>query len=72
MLGFKRTKNVTLKNTTFSQNTLYGIKEDQSGRPVVINCVFNGNGYDYYHETLTDLTMEQLNALEENEGNRRQ
>ena len=59
-----------IKNTTFSQNTLYGIKEDHGGQPVVINCVFNGNGYDYYRQTLTDLTMEQLNELEENEGNR--
>lgn len=58
-----------VNNCLFQENTVYGIKEDQGGRPVVMNCRFVGNGINYYHETLTDITMEQLNEIEGNYGN---
>ena len=60
----------------FLENTVYGIKEDKGegseGRPVVINCRFGGNRYDYYHQDLAIITLEELNAIVENEDNRQQ
>jgi len=60
----------------FLENTIYGIKEDKgeesSGRPVVIDCRFGGNRYDYYHQDLAVITLEELNGLEGNQGNGRQ
>jgi hypothetical protein len=60
----------------FLENTVYGIKEDKGEgsvrRPVVINCRFGANRYDYYHQGLAVITLEELNALEGNQGNRRQ
>lgn len=51
------------------ENNVYGIKEDEGGRPVVKDCRFTGNGVDYYHLDLTEISLEQLNALPGNEGN---
>jgi hypothetical protein len=51
------------------KNNVYGIKEDESGRPVVKGCRFSGNGVDYYHLELTEISMEQLNGMPGNEGN---
>jgi hypothetical protein len=60
----------TISYTTFSGNTLYAIKEE-NGWPKVTHCTFTGNGIDYYHDTLTKITLEQLNTLpgRGNEGN---
>lgn len=58
-----------IDNTRFEGNTLYGIKEDFGGRPVVTDCHFSNNGIDYYHEELTALSMEQLNNVDGNSGN---
>jgi hypothetical protein len=58
-----------VSNSTFSNNLSYGIKEDAGGHPVVTGCLFSGNGMDYYHQTLTELTMAQLNDIEGNSGN---
>lgn len=59
-----------ISGTTFSDNTLYAIKEE-NGWPKVTHCTFTGNGVDYYHDTLTKITVEQLNTLPDrgNEGN---
>jgi hypothetical protein len=58
-----------VRNCSFQENSLYGIKEDEGGRPLVISCSFFGNGMDYYHETLTEITMDELNQIEGNSGN---
>lgn len=59
-----------IRETVFENNLLYGIKEDNGGRPLVSNCLFAGNGIDYYHQELTGITMEELNSIGENHGNR--
>ncbi len=59
----------TVNNCSFLDNTIYGIKEDEGGRPLVIDCRFTGNGMNYYHETLTDISMEELNGINGNRGN---
>ena len=59
-----------IEQTQFEKNTFCGIKEDFSGRPLVTDCRFINNGIDYYHEELTALSMEQLNGIEGNSGNR--
>lgn len=59
----------TIENTLFINNSRYGIKEDQDGRPIVINCTFNNNWIDYYHQKLSQITMDELNNLEGNSGN---
>ena len=58
-----------VSNTSFMNNTLYGIKEDDGGRPVVINCQFSGNGMDYYSELATEINIDQLNQIVGNSGN---
>jgi hypothetical protein len=62
-----------VSGTLFTGNTLYAIKEED-GWPKVTDCIFSGNGIDYYHDTLTKITLEQLNTLPErgNEGNHNQ
>jgi hypothetical protein len=51
-----------ISGTIFTSNTLYAIKEE-NGWPIVTDCIFTGNGIDYYHDTLTKITLEQLNGL---------
>jgi hypothetical protein len=58
-----------VSNSSFCNNSSYGIKEDDGGHPVVTGCLFSGNGMDYYHQTLTELTMVELNNQEGNSGN---
>ena len=58
-----------VQKSIFLNNLIYGIKEDEGGRPKVVECVFTGNGLNYYHETLTAITVEQLNAINGNQGN---
>lgn len=62
-----------ISGTLFSGNRLYAVKEE-NGWPRVTHCTFTGNGIDYYHDTLTKITPEQLNALPDrgNEGNQNQ
>lgn len=57
-----------ITNCVFESNT-YGIKEDSGAAPVVIGCGFSGNKVDYYHATMTRITMDQLNAISGNSGN---
>lgn len=70
------TPRVDVSGSSFLENTKYGIKEDESGRPRVINCLFSGNNMDYYSATEPDLTMDELNQLnnitDEGLKNRRQ
>jgi hypothetical protein len=60
--------NPAINSCVFKHN-VYGIKEDESGRPVTKNCRFSGNGVDYYHLEMTEISMEQVNGIPENEGN---
>jgi hypothetical protein len=57
-----------IANCTF-RNNIYGIKEDEGGRPTVTDCAFTGNEIPYYHETLTRITTGQLNQIPGNRGN---
>lgn len=57
-----------IKNCTF-RNNIYGIKEDEGGQPTVTSCVFTSNEIPYYHETLTKITIDQLNQILGNNGN---
>ncbi len=58
-----------LIGTQFIDNLLYGIKEDNGGRPIVIDSTFTGNGIDYYHQELNKITIEELNNIDGNSGN---
>lgn len=62
----------TIRNIYFESNVWYGIKEDEGGRPSVIDCIFKDNGIDYYHEYLTEINIDQLNNIEGNYGNRKE
>ena len=59
----------TVWNCSFLDNSVYGIKEDEGGRPVVKDCTFSGNGMDYYSEKDTDLTIDEVNQIPGNSGN---
>jgi len=61
--------NPTVGGCKFLNNIEYGIKEDEGGRPAVTDSMFTGNGIDYYRETLTEITMDELNGIEGNSGN---
>jgi hypothetical protein len=60
-----------INGSTFTNNAIYGIKEDGGGIPVVKNCVFNNNGIDYYDEVNTEITIDELNDKPQNSGNRK-
>jgi hypothetical protein len=51
-------------------NSEYGIKEDVAGDFVVRGMTFSGNGVDYYRAGTTGITIQELNALTGNGGNR--
>lgn len=59
----------TIENTTIRDHLWYGIKEDQNGRSIMIDCIFSNNQLDYYHYDLLRITLDQLNAIEGNSGN---
>ena len=58
-----------IKGTLFENNIWYGVKEDQHSEPRLINCVFDSNQINYYHEILTEITDEKLNQINGNSGN---
>ena len=60
---------LVVDGSTFTDNLYYGIKEDGGASPVVTECDFFGNGYDYYDSNLTVLDIEELNGLDGNSGN---
>ncbi|MGQ9779217.1 MAG: Ig-like domain-containing protein [Bacillota bacterium] len=59
---------ITVESCRFESNLVYGIKEDNGCSPLVLNCVFVGNGINYYDEILTELTVDELNTAP-NRGN---
>ncbi|NLW48613.1 MAG: PKD domain-containing protein [Firmicutes bacterium] len=64
--------NPFIRNSKFQNNNWYGIKEDGECKPVVENCIFSQNEVDYYQDQLTMITMEELNGLPGNEGNKKE
>lgn len=52
-----------IDGTRFIGSARYGIKEDAGASPVVTNCVFDSNTYDYYDEVLTVVDAVGINAL---------
>lgn len=58
----------SITNSTF-QWLVYGIKEDENGRPTVIKCTFKDNEVDYYHEQFSRITIDCLNQIEGNKDN---
>jgi hypothetical protein len=63
-----------IRDTQVSHNTWYGIKEDAMAatdgvRPQVKGCLFNRNGYHYYHDQQKDIGMAELNLHAGNENN---
>lgn len=58
-----------IHQSTFKDNVLYGIKEDAGANPVVVECLFSGNRFDYYDQELTNISIEELNGLGTNQGN---
>ncbi len=60
-----------VESSAFTNNFHYGIKEDAGGNPVVTDCSFSGNGVaPYYDEEETEISVERLNQLGVNRGNR--
>jgi hypothetical protein len=53
---------VKVTGCTFQDNTVYGIKEDNGCNPMIENCIFQGNGINYYDQNLFELSVEQLNT----------
>jgi parallel beta-helix repeat protein len=51
---------------------LYGVKEEIGSSPVLVGCIFDHNIIDYYHQTLTRITIDELNLLGTNSNNARQ
>jgi parallel beta-helix repeat protein len=54
----------------FINNQWYGIKEDLNGRPVVTYCGFTGNEVNYYQDQVSEITIDDLNRIPGNGGNR--
>ncbi len=61
---------MNLIGATFTDNIEYGIKEDGAGAYGVLSSVFFNNGVNYYRQGITQITMDELNALPGNSGNR--
>jgi len=59
-----------IKNSIFENNTWYGVKEDKGGSPILTECIFVGNRRNYYHQTMTSISIDQINGLPENSGNK--
>jgi hypothetical protein len=58
-----------IDRTSFIANARYGIKEDLDASPVVTDCRFDSNTYDYYDEDLTVMDAAGINDLPGNSGN---
>ena len=58
-----------LQGCIFSENFLYGVKEDQAAAPSVKDCTFNSNGAAYYEDKLAIISIEKLNTLGSNQNN---
>lgn len=65
--------NPRVLNCQFIDNLYFGVKEDEGGNAVLEDCVFTNNQLSpYYDEELTWITVEKLNTLPGNSGNREQ
>ncbi len=51
---------VRVSNSTFQNNTIYGIKEDGTARPKILKCTFTGNCMDYYSAEDTEMAVDEL------------
>ncbi|MBN1759045.1 MAG: fibronectin type III domain-containing protein [Chitinispirillaceae bacterium] len=71
-IGLHVFDDLTVNACIFRDNELYGVKEDGTLSPVLTDCVFSGNQYDYYDTELTVMSVEDLDELEGNSGNRRE
>jgi hypothetical protein len=59
-----------LSGVIFTGNQRYGIKEDAEAAPVVTDCEFSANTYDYYDEEMTVVGAAGIDALDpHNHGN---
>jgi hypothetical protein len=61
--------NVQVDGAEIRGNSLYGIKEEQGGRPKVTNSTILGNFRNYYSFDRSLLGIAEINALENNQGN---
>ena len=61
---------LTLANGTIGANSEYGIKEDSEGNYSVRISTFKNNGENYYRHQVSRITVEEINALEGNGGNK--
>jgi hypothetical protein len=61
--------NIEIFNSVFSNQSQYGIKEDDGSTPVVTYNIFRTNTHDYYDDELTVIDINKLNEIPGNEGN---
>lgn len=54
---------VKLDSCTLSNNSLYAIKEDAGGRPVIVNSAFSSNFHNYYQWDGGVIGIDDLNML---------
>ncbi len=59
-----------LASAAFANNVEYGVKEDGAGVYTLLGNVFSNNGVNYYRLGISQITIEELNALPGNSGNR--
>jgi len=64
------TRSVTITGCSITGNSVYGVKEDSGGRPVLIGTTIGGNFRDYYQWDGGLLTIDQINELGTNSGNK--
>ena len=62
--------NVSVVGCRIIDNTLYGIKEDGGGRPIVVDSILRGNFRNYYKWDGGLLNIGEINKLAQNSGNR--
>ncbi len=60
---------ITVDGCDFVGNTVYGVKEDNGCSPLVLDSSFQNNGISYYDDKLTEITIDELNAMPGNGGN---
>lgn len=59
-----------VQNSSFLENSIYGVKEDNSATPTVTNCLFSGNKVaDYYEDQRAIINIDVLNRMNGNSGN---
>ncbi len=61
---------LALSESALTGNAEYGVKEDEAGIYALVGNAFSGNGVNYYLRGVTQITLDELNALSGNSGNR--